>query len=271
MKSTFIITSLRKGDLKIDLKIDLKMASRLMVSRSAQTWTGFLSRLGFRHHVTASSFCHNCSYNSKKFASNLSVMPSGMNRNKRNCHQITQPSVVHINSFHSDSSHRQGNDNNENHDKPSGDRQTVSTATDEYSEEDGKQLLEEQKRTFQTLLDDAQSQKTVAEDFDFSDVPQRKAEKMTRSKMKVDPTRTSILLFPGQGAQFVGMGEQLLKYPMVNDMFEVASEILGYDLRALCLNGPKEDLDRTVHCQPAVLVTSLAGIEKLKNENPQVG
>ena len=85
-----------------------------------------------------------------------------------------------------------------------------------------------------------------------------------------DPSGCSVLLFPGQGSQFVGMGRGLLKYPNVREMFSVAQKILGYDLLSLCLEGPEAELQRTVHCQPAVFVTSLAAVERLHRENPKV-
>lgn len=62
-------------------------------------------------------------------------------------------------------------------------------------------------------------------------------------------------LFAGQGAQAVGMGADLPA-----DLYHRASEILGYDLRALCLQGPQEKLDRTDICQPALMVTALAAM-----------
>ena len=86
----------------------------------------------------------------------------------------------------------------------------------------------------------------------------------------IDPRNTSIILFPGQGSQFVGMAKELVDYPNVLDMFSVANKILGYDLLDLCVNGPKSKLDKTVYCQPAVFVTSLAAVEKLKHEKPWV-
>ena len=86
----------------------------------------------------------------------------------------------------------------------------------------------------------------------------------------VDPADTSILLFPGQGSQFVGMGNEVLGYPNVPEMFQIAKDILGYDLLDICLNGPKSELDKTVHCQPAIFVSSLAAVEKLKYEKPKV-
>uniref|UniRef100_A0A3B3ZEY9 Malonyl-CoA-acyl carrier protein transacylase, mitochondrial n=1 Tax=Periophthalmus magnuspinnatus TaxID=409849 RepID=A0A3B3ZEY9_9GOBI len=84
-----------------------------------------------------------------------------------------------------------------------------------------------------------------------------------------DPSHCSVLLFPGQGSQFVGMGRGLLKYPNVSEMFTAAQRILGYDLLSLCLEGPEEELMKTVHCQPAVFVISLAAVEKLNYLNPK--
>ena len=81
----------------------------------------------------------------------------------------------------------------------------------------------------------------------------------------------SVLILPyNAGSQFVGMGRDLLKYPNVKDMFSIASDILGYDLLDLCLNGTREELNRTIHSQPAVVVCSLAAVEKLKEEQPKV-
>uniref|UniRef100_A0A3B4YD54 Malonyl-CoA-acyl carrier protein transacylase, mitochondrial n=1 Tax=Seriola lalandi dorsalis TaxID=1841481 RepID=A0A3B4YD54_SERLL len=94
------------------------------------------------------------------------------------------------------------------------------------------------------------------------------AEEERRWRRRKDPSERSVFLFPGQGSQFVGMCRGLLKYPNVKDMFRVAQKILGYDLLSLCLEGPEEELMKTVHCQPAVFVTSLAAVERLNRENP---
>ncbi|KAM7168000.1 malonyl-CoA-acyl carrier protein transacylase, mitochondrial-like [Macrochelys suwanniensis] len=67
------------------------------------------------------------------------------------------------------------------------------------------------------------------------------------------------------------MGRGLLRYPNVRHMFRVAEKVLGYDLLSLCLRGPPAELDRTLHCQPAVFVASLAAIEKLHHQQPSVG
>lgn len=88
-------------------------------------------------------------------------------------------------------------------------------------------------------------------------------------RARKDPSDCSVLLFPGQGSQFVGMGRGLLKLPNVKEMFSVAQKILGYDLLSLCLEGPEVELQKTVHCQPAVFVASLAAVERLHHENPK--
>ena len=85
---------------------------------------------------------------------------------------------------------------------------------------------------------------------------------------KVNPSDTSIILFPGQGSQYVGMGADLLKFPAARDIFEAACEILKYDLLKLMLKGPESKLNETKYCQPAVVVCSLAALEKLKEERP---
>ncbi|KAM5289164.1 malonyl-CoA-acyl carrier protein transacylase, mitochondrial [Ctenodactylus gundi] len=84
------------------------------------------------------------------------------------------------------------------------------------------------------------------------------------------PDRCSVLLFPGQGSQLVGMGRGLLGYPRVRELYDAARRVLGYDLLELSLRGPQGDLDRTVHCQPAVFVASLAAVEKLHHLQPEV-
>lgn len=78
-------------------------------------------------------------------------------------------------------------------------------------------------------------------------------------------------LFPGQGAQHVGMGKSIVeKSPAARVLFDQAAEILGYDLAQLCFEGPAEKLDTTEVSQPAIYVTSLACLEILKAEQPAV-
>jgi len=78
-------------------------------------------------------------------------------------------------------------------------------------------------------------------------------------------------LFPGQGAQKVGMGQQLAaSLPAARSLYDRAAEILGYDLAKLCFEGPAEDLDSTVYSQPALFVTSLAALEWLRSQAPDI-
>ncbi|KAJ1165471.1 hypothetical protein NDU88_005899 [Pleurodeles waltl] len=84
------------------------------------------------------------------------------------------------------------------------------------------------------------------------------------------PADRCVLLFPGQGSQHPGMvGGSALRYPTVRAMFTTAERVLGYDLLHLCQHGPREQLDRTVYCQPALYVSSLAAAERLSQEQPE--
>ncbi|MHB1033803.1 MAG: ACP S-malonyltransferase [Pirellulales bacterium] len=77
-------------------------------------------------------------------------------------------------------------------------------------------------------------------------------------------------LFPGQGAQTVGMGQRLAEMlPSVRQLYDRASAVLGYDLAKVCFQGPAEELDSTVYSQPALFVTSLAALEALRAESPE--
>ena len=77
------------------------------------------------------------------------------------------------------------------------------------------------------------------------------------------------LLFPGQGAQVLGMGVgPATTLPAAKALFDEASEQLGYDLLALCQSGPAERLNATDVSQPALYVASLAALEQLKITNP---
>src|ERR1700694_3867864 len=76
-------------------------------------------------------------------------------------------------------------------------------------------------------------------------------------------------LFPGQGAQTVGMGRQFAEnLPAARQLFDEAAEVLGYNLAEVCWNGPAERLNSTVISQPALFVTSLAALESLRQSDP---
>ena len=72
-------------------------------------------------------------------------------------------------------------------------------------------------------------------------------------------------LFPGQGAQTVGMGKDFYeKYEEARNVFDKASGISGIDVKKLCFEGPEEELNKTENTQIAIMVTSLAILEVLK-------
>lgn len=78
------------------------------------------------------------------------------------------------------------------------------------------------------------------------------------------------VIFPGQGSQSVGMlSDWFQTRPIVRQTFEEASGVLGYDLTALVLEGPKERLDQTEITQPALLAAGVAVWRVLKQELPK--
>ena len=81
-------------------------------------------------------------------------------------------------------------------------------------------------------------------------------------------TKTAFL-FPGQGAQSVGMGRELVDAnPIAREMLDRASGILGYDLADICFNGPDERLDSTIYSQPALYVMSLIELDDIRKRRP---
>lgn len=77
-------------------------------------------------------------------------------------------------------------------------------------------------------------------------------------------------LFPGQGAQTIGMGKDIYeKYEEAKNIYDKASKILGRDIAKLCFEGPEEELNKTENTQISILVTSLAILEVIKKYNIQ--
>lgn len=73
-------------------------------------------------------------------------------------------------------------------------------------------------------------------------------------------------LFPGQGSQSVGMGKTLYATnSRLSGLYQEAEKVLGYDLSALCFEGPAEQLNQTEFTQPALLVTSIAAFQLVKD------
>lgn len=78
-------------------------------------------------------------------------------------------------------------------------------------------------------------------------------------------------IFPGQGAQYVGMGEDLYhRYSQAREVFEQASSILDFDLTKLIFQGPPEELTKTDNCQVAIFTVSAACLSVLRQEQPEV-
>ena len=71
-------------------------------------------------------------------------------------------------------------------------------------------------------------------------------------------SRTALFLFPGQGSQYSGMGVDLLeKYPKLRDFYDIANNILGYDILEIILNNDSDKLDQTLYTQPAIFIDSM--------------
>ena len=82
---------------------------------------------------------------------------------------------------------------------------------------------------------------------------------------------STAFLFPGQGAQSVGMGRDIASgAPEAKAAFDKANEIRDYDLAKICFEGPAEKLDSTVYSQPALFVTSVAALAVMNERQNDV-
>jgi [acyl-carrier-protein] S-malonyltransferase len=78
-------------------------------------------------------------------------------------------------------------------------------------------------------------------------------------------------VFPGQGAQHVGMGKEFVdNFKEAKQVFEAASQALAYDMEAMCFHGSEENLKKTENTQPAILTASIAALEVLKSKGVKV-
>jgi len=77
--------------------------------------------------------------------------------------------------------------------------------------------------------------------------------------------------FPGQGAQFVGMGKDLFdQSPAARELYKKADEVLGYSISQICFAGPEDQLTRTLYAQTGILVTSLAALAAVREKMPEL-
>lgn len=78
--------------------------------------------------------------------------------------------------------------------------------------------------------------------------------------------RRVLFVFPGQGSQYVGMGTDIVaEFPGAARVFDEASDIVGYDMKALCFRDEGEQLDKTRFTQPALLTHQVACLEAFKS------
>lgn len=75
------------------------------------------------------------------------------------------------------------------------------------------------------------------------------------------------IVFPGQGSQYAGMGKDLAEeFPAAMEVFDTANDVLGYDIKKLCFEGPEDELVKTEITQPAILTMSIAAYRVLESK-----
>lgn len=98
---------------------------------------------------------------------------------------------------------------------------------------------------------------------------------MTRNQLPLDTdarARSIAFVFPGQGSQYVGMGAALVEHsPAAAAVYERADAALGIPLSTMILEGPAEELDLTINAQPAILATSVAFLNAMRENSDTDG
>lgn len=78
-------------------------------------------------------------------------------------------------------------------------------------------------------------------------------------------SQDAVFMFPGQGAQYIGMGKELYhSFPEAKDVFDKANAVLKFDITKLCFEGPKDELTNTANSQVAILTHSIAALRCLE-------
>ena len=81
----------------------------------------------------------------------------------------------------------------------------------------------------------------------------------------------TVFLFSGQGAQFSGMGRDIVENSQrAAAIFAEADKVLGWQVSTLCFEGPDEKLTESRYCQPAIYTTSIACLEAFKEKYPDI-
>jgi [acyl-carrier-protein] S-malonyltransferase len=83
--------------------------------------------------------------------------------------------------------------------------------------------------------------------------------------------KKTALIFAGQGAQYVGMGKDFAQgFPSAKAWFDRANQVLGYDLAAICFQGPDSELVKTEHAQPGIYLVSWVAFQLLRERIPSL-